>query len=295
MAMFRTTSGTRRVALLLFALLLSVVFLLPKQSRGLLQAIGQPFAQVVYFPLEAFSVVDRSLRDGWDGYIALRHVAEENRRLRREIQELRGRNVELQEMAVASQRLAGLLEFQERFESRTVAARVIGRDATNWYRSVVLDKGERDGVRVEMGVITPSGVVGRVVKTTSSSSVVLLITDPNNAVTGLIQRTRDEGIVEGTAQGRARLKYIPLLSAVQTGDVVVTSGLAGGFPRGLAIGTITRIDKTEGDLFQSAEIAPEVDFLKYEEVLVITDPRPSQSLHQTVGPSSTGSPKELKP
>ncbi len=286
--MFRTTSGTRRVALLLFILLLSVVFLLPKQSRGLLQSVGQPLAQLVSFPLEAFSAVERSLRNFWDGYVSLHRVSEENRRLHREIQQLRGRNVELQEMAAASQRLARLLEFKERLSPRTIAAQVIGRDATNWYRSIVLDKGERDGVRVEMGVMTPDGVVGRVVKTTSFSSVVLLITDPNNAITGLIQRTRDEGIVEGTAQGRARLKYIPLLSTVRTGDVVVTSGLAGGFPRGLAIGTITRIDREEGDLFQSAEIAPEVDFLKYEEVLVITDPRPSG----TSGEEPPGSPTD---
>lgn len=273
--MFRTTSGTRRAVLFLFVLLLSVVFLLPKQSRGLLQNIGQPIAQLVSFPLGAFSALDRSLGDFWDGYVALHRVADENRRLHREVEQLRGRNVELQEMVAASQRLAGLLELKKKVGPRTVAAQVVGRDATNWYRSVVLDKGERDGIRVEMGVVTPDGVVGRVVKTTPFSSVVLLIIDPNNAVTGLIQRTREEGIVEGTAQGRTRMKYIPLLSTVRTGDVVVTSGLTGGFPRGLAIGTITRIDKVEGDLFQSAEIAPEVDFLKYEEVLVITDPRPS--------------------
>jgi len=273
--MFRTTSGTRRAALFLFVLLLSVVFLLPKQSRGLLQNMGRPIAQLVSFPLEAFSALDRSLRDFWGGYVALHRVAEENRRLHREVEQLRGRNVDLQEMVTASQRLAGLLELKKRVGPRTVAAQVVGRDATNWYRSVVLDKGERDGIRVEMGVMTPDGVVGRVVRTTPFSSVVLLIIDPNNAVTGLIQRTREEGIVEGTVQGRARLKYIPLLSTVRTGDVVVTSGLTGGFPRGVAIGTVTRIDKVEGDLFQSAEIAPEVDFLKYEEVLVITDPRPS--------------------
>jgi rod shape-determining protein MreC len=123
-----------------------------------------------------------------------------------------------------------------------------------------------------MGVITPAGVVGRVVKTTNSSSVVLLVTDPNNAIPGLIQRTRDEGIVEGTAEGGARLKYIPLLSTVRAGDRVVTSGLTGGFPRGLMIGAVTSIEKEEGALFQSAEILPEVDVSKLEEVLVITAP-----------------------
>jgi rod shape-determining protein MreC len=119
-------------------------------------------------------------------------------------------------------------------------------------------------------VIALTGVVGRVVKTTASSSMVLLLTDPSNAITALIQRTRDEGIVEGTAQGLARIKYVPLLSTVRVGDHVVTSGLTGGFPKGLSIGTITRIDKAEGDLFQSAEIAPEVDFSRLEEVLVLT-------------------------
>jgi rod shape-determining protein MreC len=119
----------------------------------------------------------------------------------------------------------------------------------------------------------------------------LLITDPNNAVAGLIQRTREEAIVEGTVQGRARLKYIPLLSTVQVGDVVVTSGLTGGFPRGVSIGEVTQIEKGEGDLFQAAEIWPQVDFSTLEEVLVITNA--PQSTVDPVPPatpkSSTGS------
>ncbi|MFM8551002.1 MAG: rod shape-determining protein MreC, partial [Nitrospiraceae bacterium] len=135
----------------------------------------------------------------------------------------------------------------------------------------VLDKGARDGVKIEMGVMATDGAVGRVVKVTPYTAMVLLISDPNNAVTGLIQRTRDEGIVEGTADGRARMKYIPLLATLQGGDVVVTSGLAGGFPRGIPLGTITKVDKSEGELFQSAEIVPDVDLRKLEEVLVIMD------------------------
>jgi rod shape-determining protein MreC len=110
------------------------------------------------------------------------------------------------------------------------------------------------------------------VKTTGATAVVLLLTDPNNAIAGLIQRTRDEGIIEGTHQGRSKLKYIPLLSAVREGDHVVTSGLVGGFPRGLAVGTITRISTAEGALFQTAELTPEVDVERLEEVLVIQAP-----------------------
>ena len=135
-----------------------------------------------------------------------------------------------------------------------------------------MNKGASDGIQSDQGVITPAGVVGRIVKTTASTAVVLLLTDPNNAIAGLIQRTRDEGIVEGTTQGQSRLKYIPLLSNARPGDHVVTSGLVGGFPRGIPIGTIIRIDKEEEALFQSAELSPEVDPNRVEEVLVI---RPS--------------------
>lgn len=283
MAMLRSTSGTRRVMLLLCILLISAVFALPKQSRDLLQSFGKPLAQIVALPLGALASVDRNLTDLRDSYISLFHVAEENRQLRHENQLLRGRHAELQERVAASQRLEALLELKERAGYETVAARVIGRDASNWYRAVLLDKGERDGIRVEMGVITPAGVVGRVVKTMPSAAVVLLVTDPNNAVTGLIQRTRDEGIVEGTAQGLARMKYIPLLSTVRTGDSVVTSGLTGGFPRGLAIGTITSIQKAESDLFQAAEIVPDVDVQKIEEVLVITSPGPQADIDTKLG------------
>jgi len=158
-----------------------------------------------------------------------------------------------------------------------VAAQVIGRDTGNWYQTIILNKGSSDGLQSDQGVITPAGVVGRVVKTTASTAVVLLVTDPNNAIAGLIQRTRDEGIVEGTTQGQARLKYIPLLSNARPGDHVVTSGLVGGFPRGIPIGTITRIDKEEEALFQSAELSPEVDPNRVEEVLVIrSSPIPTE-------------------
>jgi rod shape-determining protein MreC len=272
MAISRSTYGTRRLAIVLFAFLLVALFLLPSQSQGLLQYLGGPLGQILSLPLAAFSSLDHGISEAWDGYIALQGVREENRRLRRDLELLKGQNSQLHGSVAATQRYEALLNFAQQSSFRTVAAQVIGRDATNWYRGVILNKGEHDGVRPEMGVITPAGVVGRIVKTNSASSVVLLVTDPNNAIAGLVQRTRDEGIVEGTSHGRARLKYIPLLSRVQPGDRVVTSGLTGAFPRGLAIGGLTQVEKSEGDLFQSAEIEPEVDLAKLDEVLVITAP-----------------------
>jgi len=223
----------------------------------------------------------------WQQYVALQSVEDENHRLRQEIEWLRGQNNQLREAASATQRLTALLQFKEQALPTMIAAQVIGRDASNRYKSVIVNKGDSDGIQKDMGVITPSGVVGRVVKTTGATSVVLLVTDPNNAIAGLIQRTRDEGIVEGTLQGRAKLKYIPMLSAVKEGDYVVTSGLVGGFPRGLAIGTITGIAREEGALFQTAELAPEVDVNHVEEVLIIQAPH-GQSVDAAAKPDGTG-------
>ena len=268
--MLPSISGARRVKIVLLALVCSIVLVLPAQSRQLLQQVGIPLADVVAVPLRALTALEGSIQEVWNKYVALQNVHEENRLLHQQIEILRNQNHELRELAFMSHQLSALLEFKGRLNPETVAAQVIGLDSTNWYRGVVLNKGQQEGIRAEMGVLTLSGVVGRVVKATKYSSVVLLVNDPNNAVPGLIQRTRDQGIVVGTIGGRARMKYIPLLSTVQLGDVVATSGLTGAFPKGIPIGTISRIEKEDDDLFLSAEIVPEVDFTKLEEVLIIT-------------------------
>ncbi len=269
MANSRFSSGARRLALTCFALLLAALFLFPIQSQGLLQYLGGPVWSVARIPLEVIASIDGGIANRWQQYVVLQGVWEENQQLRKEIEGLRGQNTQLRELATATERLTALLELKERERPTMVAARVMGRDTTNRYQVIILNKGESDGVKPNMGVITPTGVIGRIVKTTGASSVVLLVTDPNNAIAGLIQRTRDEGIVGGAQQGLLQLKYLPLLSTLRVGDRVVTSGLVGDFPRGLAIGTITYIDKQEGALFQSAELIPEVDIGRVEEVLVI--------------------------
>jgi rod shape-determining protein MreC len=269
MVNLRAPYNARRFALALAVVLLVGFLLLPGQLQGVFQQLGSPLGWVVSWPLRGVASLRDGISDLWTGFVLLQGVEEENRQLRREVEFLKGQNAQLREAAAATDRLAKLLEFKEQELPTMVAAQVIGRDTGNWYRTIILNKGESDGLKPDRGVITPAGVVGRIVKTTAATSVVLLVTDPNNAIAGLIQRTRDEGIVEGTADGLARLKYIPLLSNARAGDRVVTSGLTGDFPRGLPIGTITRIDKEEGALFQSAELAPEVDVNRVEEVLVI--------------------------
>jgi len=269
MAYSSSIYGARRIALACFALLLVALFLFPNQIQGLSRYLGEPVGYAVSVPLEAIASIDAGIADRWEQYVALQGVREENQQLRKEMEWLRGQQSQLREAVAATERLTALLHFKEQALPTMVAAQVIGRDATNRYRAIILNKGESDGIKPDMGVVTPAGVVGRVVKTTGATSVVLLVTDPYSAIAGLIQRTRDEGIVEGTQDGLTHLKYIPLLSTLRDGDRVVTSGLIGDFPRGLVIGTITHIDKQEGALFQSAELTPEVEVGRVEEVLVI--------------------------
>lgn len=207
----------------------------------------------------------------WSDYVFLVGVREENKKLREELYQLQNENIQQREAVAALERLEAFLEFKEQNPYPMIAARVIGRDPTNWYRTMIIDKGEKDGIHVDMGVIVPRGVVGRVMKTAPGVSQIQLLTDRNSAVAGLIQRTRDEGIIEGTEKGLARIKYLPALSESQEGDLILTSGLAGSFPKGLLVGRIHRVKRQDRALFQGAEVTPMVDFSRLEEVLVITE------------------------
>jgi rod shape-determining protein MreC len=284
----QTAAGSKRALVVLLAFLAAALLILPDSQDGPLKVTSRAFAKLAGHPLRALDSLTQGIDNVWSGYIALHRVSDENLTLRREIARLQEETARLREQAAASDRLQTLLDLKEQLPYTTLAARVIGRDPTNWYRSIIINKGQQDGVNADMGVMTPTGAVGRVVKVQPQFAVVLLIIDQNNAVTGVIQRTRDEGIVEGTERSMAWIKYLPLLSNVVVGDAVVTSGLAGGFPRGLPIGRITRIERREGELFLSAEIQPDTDFGKLEEVLVITSPRETVKVPQLPAPGRAG-------
>jgi len=270
------SAGTRRILLALLIVGLLTVALLPRQAQKVLQSVGQPIADLIAIPMGFLASGDRGVRDIWNRYIALQGVHDQNLQFQQQIDQLQGELNQLREKAQASDRLAAILDFQTTTPMKTIAAKVIGPNASLWYRALVLDKGTNDGVENEMGVITPAGVVGQVIKVASSTSLVLLLTDSNVAVTGLVQRTRDEGIIQGSVQGYVRMKYIPPLSPVKAGDWIVTSGLTGGFPRGLLIGSVLQVQEGEGDLFQTALIQPIVDFTKLEEVLIVLAAQPQE-------------------
>ncbi|MBS3905948.1 MAG: rod shape-determining protein MreC, partial [Syntrophaceae bacterium] len=198
----------------------------------------------------------------------------ENEQLKKRMADLQRENDQMREMVLSHERLRKLLQFRETLSSTVIAAEVVGRDPSSWFKSVTVNKGEKDGVQKGMAVISPEGVIGQILKTAPSYSAVLLITDYNSAIDSIIQRTRAKAIVEGGGENRCQLKYLLRAEDVVAGDRVVTSGLGGNFPKGLMIGEIKKVDKKGYGIFQYAELTPSVDFTRLEEVLIIKESPP---------------------
>lgn len=271
--MFSTTKTLIKFFSIIFAVLLLALFFFPEMQRRPIHFLAQPFVFIVTEIQKGFILAGRGLGGFWGGYVDLREIRETNRSLEDQVNRLLTENIRLQEAAKKYERLQKIFELRETGGFSFKTGNVIGRDPTNWFRTLLIDKGSRDGIEVEMGVVTLRGVVGRVIETGPTYSKILLLTDRNSAVAGVVQETRDEGIVEGTEKGLARIKYLSLLATSEEGDQVLTSGLTGSFPRGLLIGRLGALTKKENDLFQEAPLFPAEDLSKLEEVLVITGMR----------------------
>jgi rod shape-determining protein MreC len=269
----RTPSLFRRYHITLFAivLLLSGLVLMSlrvKQRQGIgfvdavLLEIASPFQN-------ATTSVTQGIREVLRHYLFLVHTEKENDLLRKKIAQLQEENHQMQEMAIANERYRKLLEFREEGLGPMISAEVIGRDPSTWFRSVTINKGEIEGVYKGMAVISPEGAVGQVLKTSLHYATVLLITDYNSALDAIVQRTRSKTIVEGTEENRCQLKYLLRTEDVVVGDIVVTSGLGGNFPKGLRVGEIRSGEKKGYGVFQHAELVPSVDLTRLEEVLIL--------------------------
>ena len=200
-------------------------------------------------------------------------IQEENQRLRAENAQLVEENNKLREGSLATERLRRLLGFRETARGEMIPAQVIGKDPSGWFKSIVIDKGNRDDIAVDMVVASYGVLVGRVAKTTHSVSKILLVTDLNSRVGALIQRSRINGIAQGQGRDYLKLRYLPRDADVVVGDLVVSSGLGGIFPKGLIIGKVIETKKENAyGLFKEARIAPTVDFSKMEEIFVIKNP-----------------------
>lgn len=251
------------------AILLHVVLI----SAQVNTAAGFPVLQVVTFG--GFAELQRatmSTIDGvsglWSGYVALRQVQAENAALKQEVQTLQVRLQEERAEAQRTDNLRQLLELRQRANLDMVAAEVIAGAASPDFRTVTIDKGSTEDLATDMAVISPAGVVGRVILPSRRAAKVQLLIDRNAAAGALIERTRVQGVVIGAGEGSLKMQYVPGTSDVKTGDLVVTSGIDGIYPKGFVIGTVEHADRGTGTYYDIS-VRPAVDFTRLEEVLVV--------------------------
>ena len=209
------------------------------------------------------------LQNIWFKYFYLIDVREENIRLKEEIKSLKIENYQYQELLATYRRLQELLQFTETTDQTVVAAQVIGKDPSGLFETVMIDKGRNSGLSVNMPVVNADGIVGRLVSVSDNYSKVLLLIDQNSAVDCIMQRSRDKGIVKGFSAKTCIMDYVLKTSDIRVGDIVVTSGLGGVFPKGVPVGKIDEIQEPSDELFMDIKITPNVDFSKLEELLVI--------------------------
>ena len=209
------------------------------------------------------------IKDIWRDYFFLIEARQENVLLKKKIDILETENSKYQELLLANQRLRQLLKFQEKTEEPLLAARVIGWDPSVLFKSIIIDRGKNDGLTINMPVVNSKGAVGRTVSVSPHYSQVLLITDQNSAIDGLVQKSRCRGMLKGRGFSECSFDYVIKACDIKIGDAIVTSGLGRVFPKGIHLGKVEEINDSPDKLFKEVIVASAVDFSKLEEVLVI--------------------------
>ncbi len=212
----------------------------------------------------------------WRSYVYLRGVRAENRDLKQQIADMRLEQVRLSEDAAQAHRLQTLLAFKEQFIAKTVAAQVIGSSGSDLSRVVYIDKGEDAGLKRDMAVITADGVVGKILLVYPSVSQVLLINDQSSGVGVILEKSRLQGVLRGTANGEVDVERVMSDEQVSPGERVLTSGGDQIFPKGLPVGTVTSVNNGK-DLFLNIGVKSAADLSKLEEVLVLVEKQERQS------------------
>ncbi len=226
-------------------------------------------------------------------YHDLIHAREENVRLRAELARIRGDQARLAELEIENRHLGELLELKDALGADAVAANVIGSDANGIARTLVLGQGAADGLRPGMAVLSIQGVVGKIIATSEHASRVLLIDDHNSALDAFDQRSRARGIIAGLVDDGITMKYVDRSQDLREGDVIVTSGLDGIFPRGLLVGTVRGVSRAGPGLFLGVSVVPAVDFRALEHVMVVRQMPPQ--IEPTTATAAAGAEKKGPP
>src|SRR5437763_9638891 len=259
---------------LLFVVVLALLFVLMSLSTrtryvGETRTMFERTVMMIFSPVpKTVNWIGGAASDMYHGYLDMRRSVAENNELHRKVADLATANLKLRQSETDLKRLRSLLGYSEQFAMQTSMAEAIMLDTSSRFKSVILDRGSNAGIEVNDAVVNANGLLGRVVLTTKDMAKVQLVTDGNSSAGVLVDRTRRQGVLRGDGGNGAQLYDIPSLADVQPGDVVMTAGIDGIYPKGIPVGVITKAEKGQ-DLFKTITVRPSIDFGSIEEVIVL--------------------------
>ena len=265
------------IALLVVSLVITTVWYREGESgpvhrmRSGVQAVAAPLQSAGEF-------VTRPVRSAFGWASDLGVSRSQLAALKQQNTELRNRVASLEEARQENERLRALFGFVQTAQLEAVGARVIGRPTNSWEQVITIDRGSADGVKISMPVLAAKGLLGQTISVTQHSARVRLITDARSGVAGMVQANRAEGIVKGSIEGNVTFDFISKETTIKAGDIIITSGMGGVYPKGLLVGEITAASQTPSSLFQNIRVAPSADLTGLEEVVVLTGSTPADPL-----------------
>jgi rod shape-determining protein MreC len=263
----------RRPTLLLIVVLGLLFILMSLSTRtryiGETRTMFERSVMILFAPVpKTVNWVGQSLSDVYHGYLDMRRSVAENLQLHRQLDQLTTENLRLRQSEGDLRRLRSLMGYSEEFTMPTTMAEPVMLDTSSRFKSMILDRGSNNGIEVNDAVVNANGLIGRVVLTTKDMAKVQLVTDGNSSVGVLVDRTRRQGVLRGDGNIGAQLYDIPSLADVRPGDVVMTAGIDGIYPKGIPVGVVTKAEKGQ-DLFKTITVRPSVDFGSLEEVIIL--------------------------
>lgn len=259
-----------RIYIVLICLLLIFTVILSFTSRKKELTIGKSsFILEMIYPWQKLTLsISNKLNYTWQSTVYFFYLKKDNEKLNKELANLKKQNNELLELTKENERLKILLGYKKKTSYKLKLAMVVGRDVNNYFNIITIDLGERDDIKNNMPIITSSAVVGKIVNISSEISQVMLITDYNSSISGMVQGTRCVGSVIGSGKDICKMKYLSINDNVKPGDIVITSG-DGIFPKGLIIGEIVKVSNASDNMSLDIDIKPAVNVLKLEEVFIV--------------------------
>jgi rod shape-determining protein MreC len=263
----------RRPTLVFIIVLAALFFVMSRSSQtryiGETRTMFERSVMILFAPVpKTVNWVGQSLSDVYHGYLDMRRSVAENLQLHRQLDGLTTENLRLRQSEGDLRRLRSLMGYSEEFTMPTTMAEPVMLDTSSRFKSIILDRGSNNGIEVNDAVVNANGLIGRVVLTTKDMAKVQLVTDGNSSVGVLVDRTRRQGVLRGDGSIGAQLYDIPSLADVREGDVVMTAGIDGIYPKGIPVGVITKAEKGQ-DLFKTLTVRPSVDFGSLEEVIIL--------------------------